>query len=91
MTTCGATRGATSSPTVTTARACTPCRAGATVTSELVAEPALRSGALRRVAIDLPERPFFVLRHRERYRSKAAEALLLIVRSGKSRPQRGGA
>ena len=62
--------------------------AGATVTSELVAEAALRSGTLRRVAIDLPERPFFVLRHRERYRSKAADALLLLVRDGKPRPKR---
>lgn len=62
--------------------------AGATVTSDLVAEAALRSGTLRRVAIDLPERPFFVLRHRERYRSKAAEALLLLVRDGRPRPKR---
>ena len=61
---------------------------GATVTSELVADAALRSNTLRRVSIDLPPRPFFVVRHRERYRSKAADALLLAVRDGRSHPKR---
>jgi len=61
---------------------------GATVTSELVADAALRSNTLRRVSIDLPPRPFFVIRHRERYRSKAADALLLAVRGGRSHPKR---
>ena len=60
---------------------------GATVISELAADAALRSGALRRVLIDLPPRPFFVVRHRERYRCKAADAFLLIVRNGASRPK----
>lgn len=55
---------------------------GVTVIPESVADAALRSGALRRVAFDLPARPFFVVRHRERYRSKAADALLLAVRDG---------
>src|SRR5262249_60695737 len=40
---------------------------GVTVIPELVAEAALRSNALKRVAIDLPSRPFFVIRHRQRY------------------------
>jgi DNA-binding transcriptional LysR family regulator len=62
--------------------------AGATVLSELVADAALRSGALRRVPIDLPARPFFVVRHRERYRCKAADAFLLIVRDSASRAKR---
>jgi DNA-binding transcriptional LysR family regulator len=61
---------------------------GATVVSELVAEAALRSGALCRVAIDLPARPFFVIRHRERYRSKAADAFLLVVRDDRSLSKR---
>ncbi|MBO0755056.1 MAG: LysR family transcriptional regulator, partial [Bradyrhizobiaceae bacterium] len=61
---------------------------GATVVSELVVDAALQSGALRRVAIDLPARPFFVIRHRERYRSKAADAFLLLVRNGSSRSKR---
>jgi len=61
---------------------------GATVISELVADAALRSNTLRRVSIDLPPRPFFVVRHRERYCSKAADALLLAVRDGRSHPKR---
>ena len=61
---------------------------GITVIPELVADAALRSNALRRVPIDLPARPFFVVRHRERYRSKAADALLLAVRDGRSHPKR---
>jgi DNA-binding transcriptional LysR family regulator len=61
---------------------------GATVISELAADAALRSGVLRRVLIDLPPRPFFVVRHRERYRCKAADAFLLIVRDGRSPPKR---
>ena len=61
---------------------------GVTVIPELVAEEALRKDALRRVPIDLPARTFFVIRHRERYRSKAADALLLAVRGGKAHPRR---
>ena len=61
---------------------------GATVISELVADAALRSGALRHVPIDLPARPFFVVRHRERYRSKVADVFLHVVRDGRSRPRR---
>jgi len=60
---------------------------GATVISELVVDGALRSCALRRVALDLPPRHFFVVRHRERYRSKAADAFLLVVRDRNSRPK----
>ena len=62
---------------------------GATVISELAAGSALRSGALRRVGMYLPARPFFVVRHKERYRCKAADAFLLIVRDGARRPKRG--
>jgi len=60
--------------------------AGATVTSQLVAEAGLRSGALRLVPIELPQRSFFVVRHRERRRSKAAEALLALLRGNGSQP-----
>jgi len=56
---------------------------GATVIPELVADEALRSNTLRRVPIDLRSRPFFVIRHRERHRSKAADALLLAVRDSR--------
>jgi DNA-binding transcriptional LysR family regulator len=61
---------------------------GVTAIPELVAEAALRSNAVRRVPFDLPARPFFVVRHRERYRSKAADALLFAVRGGRSHPKR---
>jgi DNA-binding transcriptional LysR family regulator len=53
--------------------------AGATVLSRLVAEAGLRAGVLHQIALPLPERPFHVLRHRERYRSEAERALLALV------------
>jgi DNA-binding transcriptional LysR family regulator len=52
---------------------------GVTAISELVVEALLRLGALYRIEIDLPARPFHVLHHRERYRSKASQALLDII------------
>jgi DNA-binding transcriptional LysR family regulator len=55
-------------------------------TSDLVASPMLRAGLLRRIAFDLPQRQFFLLRHKERYRSHAADALAeLLKRNGKRR------
>lgn len=60
-------------------RAAVEAGAGATAISEFAAEPGLRSGALRRVGFDLPERPFFVLRHRERSPGRAAAALLALI------------
>jgi DNA-binding transcriptional LysR family regulator len=42
--------------------------------SELVAAPYIAAGLLTRVPVDLPPRDFFLLRHRERYRSRAAQA-----------------
>lgn len=52
---------------------------GVTAISELVVEALLRLGSLHRIDIDLPARPFHVLHHRERYRSKASQALLDII------------
>ncbi len=53
---------------------------GVTAISELVVEALLRLGALYRIDdIPLPARPFHVLHHRERYRSKASQALLDII------------
>src|SRR5262249_50115621 len=57
--------------------------AGASVISRLVAEPSLRAGNLKVIAFDLPERAFTALRHRERYFSKAARALLNEMRGAK--------
>jgi len=52
---------------------------GVTAISELVVEALLMLGSLYRIDIDLPVRPFHVLHHRERYRSKASQALLDII------------
>jgi DNA-binding transcriptional LysR family regulator len=53
--------------------------AGATAVSASVAAPFLQSGALRHVPFDLPARAYHLLRHKERRRSKAADAFLAIV------------
>jgi DNA-binding transcriptional LysR family regulator len=52
---------------------------GATAISASVAVPSLEAGLLRRVPFDLPERDFYVVRHVERHRSKAVDALLPMV------------
>jgi len=53
--------------------------AGHAVLSRLVVAPAMQSGAVCALACDLPARPFFAMRHKERYRGKAAEALLDVI------------
>jgi len=56
---------------------------GVTAISELVVEALLRLGSLYRIDdIQLPARPFHALHHRERYRSKASQALLDIITDG---------
>ena len=45
-----------------------------TAISELAAQPLIEAGRLVRLPLDLPERPFHLLRHRERRPSRAAEA-----------------
>jgi DNA-binding transcriptional LysR family regulator len=60
-------------------RAAVEAGAGATVISGSVAAPSLEAGLLREVRLDLPDRAFRVLRHRERYRSRAADALLALT------------
>jgi DNA-binding transcriptional LysR family regulator len=52
---------------------------GATAISASVAAPSIESGLLQRVDFHLPDRGFHVLQHRERYRSRAADALLSII------------
>ncbi len=61
-------------------RVAVECGDCATVISDLVVAPSLAAGTLHRVGIDLPKRPFFVLRHRERYASRAEKALLASFR-----------
>jgi DNA-binding transcriptional LysR family regulator len=55
---------------------------GCSVLSSLVVEPSLRAGTLHRIPLELEPRPFFGLRHKERYRSKAADALLDVIKAG---------
>lgn len=52
---------------------------GATALSASVAAPSIEAGLLHQVGLTLPERDFHVLRHTERYRSRAADALLAII------------
>jgi DNA-binding transcriptional LysR family regulator len=47
--------------------------------SELVAAPYIAAGLLAKVSVNLPPRDFFLLRHRERYRSRASQAFEQLV------------
>jgi len=53
--------------------------AGATALSESVAYGSVAAGRLVTAAFSLPERPFRLLRHRERYRSKAGDAFVAAM------------
>ena len=52
---------------------------GATAISASVAAPAIEAGLLVQVASALPERAFTLVRHKERYRSRAEDALLAVI------------
>jgi hypothetical protein len=43
---------------------------------------------LKHVALTLPERAFHVLRHRERYHSRAADALMALITPVGQQPNR---
>ena len=53
--------------------------AGVAALSSLVVTPALQSGALHSLPFDFGARPFYGLRHKERYRSTASDALLAVI------------
>lgn len=53
--------------------------AGVAVLSALVVGPAVQAGMLHVAPIAFEPRPFFGLRHKERYRTKAADALLDMI------------
>jgi DNA-binding transcriptional LysR family regulator len=53
--------------------------AGIAALSALVVAPSLAAGTLHALPFDLGTRPFYGLRHKERYRSKAADALLALM------------
>jgi len=56
--------------------------AGATALSESVAAAALAGGRLVRAPYRLPPRPFWLVRHRERYRSRPAKAFVAFATAG---------
>ena len=60
-------------------RAAVEAGLGAAVISASVVAASIEAGLLHRVRLDLPERAFHVLHHRERYHSLAAEALLKLI------------
>ncbi|MET1028511.1 MAG: LysR family transcriptional regulator [Dongiaceae bacterium] len=70
-------------------RAAVEAGLGATVVSASVVASSIEAGLLHRVPIDLPERAFHVVQHRERYHSLAAEALLKLI-TGKGKATRKG-
>lgn len=60
-------------------RAAVEAGAGVTFISRLVVFNSLRAGTLVSLGISLPQRSFFVLRHRERYVAKAVQAFLALA------------
>lgn len=54
--------------------------AGVAVLSALVVSRALSTGALHLLPFEFPARPFFAVRHKERYHSKAGAALLNLIK-----------
>ncbi|HVY14781.1 MAG TPA: LysR family transcriptional regulator [Rhodopila sp.] len=52
---------------------------GATAISASVAAPALENGLLHHVPFRLPDRAFHLLRHRQRHRSKIAQAFVALL------------
>jgi DNA-binding transcriptional LysR family regulator len=68
-------------------RAAVEAGMGAAVISASVAAPSIEAGLLREADFRLPERCYHALRHAERYRSRAAETLMDIIRG--SRPAVG--
>jgi DNA-binding transcriptional LysR family regulator len=50
--------------------------------SSLVVEPLIAAGRLSALDVMLPPRPFYGLRHKERYRSRASEVLLEMIAAG---------
>ncbi len=66
-------------PSNESVRAAVEAGMGATAISASAAAPSIEAGLLRQVGLTLPERDFHVLRRTERYRSRAADALLEII------------
>jgi len=56
--------------------------AGATVVSQSVVAASLQAGRLHRIPLDLPPRRYALVRHGERYLSRAAQALQSLILRG---------
>jgi DNA-binding transcriptional LysR family regulator len=69
-------------------RAAVEAGLGATAISASVAASGLEAGLLHQVQFNLPERDFNVVRHVERHRSKAVEALLSMVTASFARSRK---
>lgn len=66
-------------PTNESVRAAVEAGMGATALSASVAAPSLEAGLLHAVGLALPERNFHVVQQVERYRTRAADALLALM------------
>lgn len=66
-------------------RAAVEAGAGVAIMSRLVAQASLKAGTLVAVDFALPKRSFFVLRHKERYTTRAAREFLALVAGAGSR------
>jgi DNA-binding transcriptional LysR family regulator len=60
-------------------RAAVEAGMGATAISASVVAPSIEAGLLHAVPLKLPDRQFYELHHAERYRSRAAEALVELI------------
>jgi DNA-binding transcriptional LysR family regulator len=75
-------------PSNESVRAAVEAGAGATAISERVVLSGIRAGTLHRIEFPLPQRAFHLLRHRERYQSKAQLALMdFIAAEGRQGPR----
>lgn len=66
-------------PSSESVRTAVEADAGVAALSALVVGPAVQAGMHHVAPITFEPRPFFGLRHKERYRTKAAEALLDMI------------
>jgi DNA-binding transcriptional LysR family regulator len=66
-------------PSNESVRSAVEAGAGVTALSALVVAPAINAGALTALPLDLGSRPFYGLRHKERYRARPADALLDLM------------
>ena len=73
-------------PTNEAVRAAVEAGLGATAISASVAAPSIEAGLLHCVALDLPQRDFAALRHRERHLGKTASALLRLIAAAMPAP-----